>query len=136
VKVKAETTKGMMMRTKPAPAAGEKKNIAPPALACPTGRRQFFPFGFFFFFVARDRHLHIQRRFEVQSTVSYSDFGRNENWLFGIFFVFHLLYLFYFLIIYPPANGANEKIKICVVSRGGNFFNFKKSRPEYNFINV
>jgi len=33
-----------------------------------------------------------------------------------------LLYNWY-CIIYPPANGANERSEICVVSRGGNFFN-------------
>ncbi len=26
-------------------------------------------------------------------------------------------------LCYPPANGANERSEICVVSRGGNFFN-------------
>jgi len=26
-------------------------------------------------------------------------------------------------VVYPPANGANERSEICVVSRGGNFFN-------------
>jgi hypothetical protein len=26
------------------------------------------------------------------------------------------------LSCYPPANGANERSEICVVSRGGNFF--------------
>jgi hypothetical protein len=31
---------------------------------------------------------------------------------------------------YPPANEANERSKICVVSRGGNFFiTVKKSHP-------
>ena len=32
-----------------------------------------------------------------------------------------------FFLFYPPAIGANEQSKICIVRRGGNFFKQKKS---------
>ncbi len=45
---------------------------------------------------------------------------------------FHFFFLrkrFLLLILslsYPPTNGANDQSKICIVSRGGNFFHFGK----------
>jgi len=35
--------------------------------------------------------------------------------------------VYFQILYYPPANGANERSEICVVSRGGNFFNKVKS---------
>jgi len=41
---------------------------------------------------------------------------------------------------YPPVNGANEQSKICLVSRGGNFFDpqiiIEQMIIEHNIIDV